>query len=117
MGDGSRKIVSQMRGHRSKGIGGIATEAAMRLGVNRPKSRSLNKAGVGALLAAALAAGPGVAAQEKAGPTESLEARLRALEARVTALESRGTAGAPAAAAVQCRRLSINGSNIVPGAT
>ena len=94
----------------------------MRSTDNRSRSCSLKYAAAGALLAAAaLAAGPGIAAPEKAGAGASLEARLRALEARVTALESRGTAGAatgaPAAGAVQCRRLSVNGSNIAPGAT
>jgi|SRR5688500_5338301 len=92
----------------------------MRPGDIRPRSSSLKNAAAGALLvAAALAAGPGFA-QGKGDTAASLEARLRALEARVAALESRGAAGATAgapAAAVQCRRLSVNGSSIAPGAT
>ena len=68
-----------------------------------------------ALAAAALAAAPAFA-QQSGGP--SLEDRLRALEARVSALEGRAAApGAPAAPAVKCIRLSVNGAGIAPGAT
>jgi hypothetical protein len=100
----------------------IATEAFMRPSETRPRSSLHKRTAGGALLAAAaLAAAPGLAAPEKAEAAASLEARLRALEARVAALESRDAAGAAtgatAAGAVQCRRLSINGSNIAPGAT
>ena len=75
-----------------------------------------------ALLLAATAAASGAAAQGQTGSAESVEARLAALEARVAVLEGRGAAGAadPAAIgaasdAVQCRRLSINGSAIAAG--
>ena len=47
-----------------------------------------------------------------------LEARLRALEARVAALEGRAPAvPAPSMAGPACRRLNVNGSQIVAGAT
>ena len=53
------------------------------------------------------------------GTAGSIEERLRALEARVAALEARGGANPATSgpAAVQCRRLSVNGSGIAPGAT
>jgi hypothetical protein len=64
---------------------------------------------------------PALAPASALAPPADLEARLRALEARVAALEGRA---APAAAAANvpaagpaCRRLNVNGSQIVPGAT
>ena len=92
----------------------------MRPSDNRPYSRLKYAAAAVLLVSAAVSPGPGYAA-EQAGAEASLEARLKALESRVAALESRGAAalpaGAPAAGAVKCRRLNVNGSNIAPGAT
>jgi len=75
-------------------------------------------AGAAGLLAMALVSEAAPAAQA-APDSSSVEARLRALEARVAALEARGaaTTAPPGPAAVVCRRLSVNGSNIVPGST
>jgi hypothetical protein len=74
-----------------------------------------------AILLAGLLAVPLAPASAQGGSASAaaLEARLRALEARVAALEGRsGAAAAPAAAAgPACRRLNVNGSQIVAGAT
>jgi hypothetical protein len=80
---------------------------------------NLRRALLTTLLAGLFAAPVPAGAQSGASSPSALDARLRALEARVAVLEGRsGAAGTPAAAAgPACRKLNVNGSQIVPGAT